>query len=46
MASEDNTTVTFSEIKPNVIFRGTPVTAGTSDDIVVVLNEGVDSQRT
>ncbi|MFT4600609.1 MAG: hypothetical protein ACI857_000785 [Arenicella sp.] len=40
MASEDNTTVTFSDFKPNVVFRGTPVTAGTSDDIVVVLNEG------
>jgi len=40
MASEDNTTVTFSDFKPNVIFRGTPVTAGTSDDIVVVLNAG------
>ena len=40
MASEDNTTVTFSDISPNVIFRNTPTTAGTSNDITVVLNEG------
>lgn len=40
MASEDNTTVTFTDIKPNVIFRGTPTTAGTSNDIVVNLNAG------
>lgn len=40
MASEDNTTVTFSDIKPNVVFRGTPTTAGTSNDIVVNLNAG------
>ena len=40
MASEDNTTVTFSDIKPNVVFRGTPTTAGTSNDIIVNLNAG------
>lgn len=40
MASEDNTTVTFSDISPGVIFRNTAVTAGTSNDIVVVLNAG------
>ncbi|MEO9532502.1 MAG: gliding motility-associated C-terminal domain-containing protein [Crocinitomicaceae bacterium] len=40
MASEDNTTVTFSDISNNVIFKNTTTTAGTSDDITVVLNEG------
>ncbi|UKN00777.1 gliding motility-associated C-terminal domain-containing protein [Paracrocinitomix mangrovi] len=40
MASEDNTTVTFSDISPGVIFRNTPQTAGTSDDITVTLNAG------
>ena len=40
MASENNTTVTFSDISANVIFKNTPTTAGTSDDIVVVLNAG------
>ena len=40
MATEDNTTVTFTDISPGVIFRNTPVTAGTSDDITVVLNTG------
>ncbi|MCH2234834.1 MAG: gliding motility-associated C-terminal domain-containing protein [Crocinitomicaceae bacterium] len=40
MAYEDGTTVTFSDISPGVIFRGTPTTAGTSDDITVVLNAG------
>lgn len=40
MATENSTTVTFSDISPNVIFRGTPTTAGTSNDITVVLNAG------
>lgn len=40
MATEDGTTVTFSDISPGVIFRGTPTTGGTSDDITVVLNAG------
>ena len=40
MATQNNTTVTFSDISPGVIFRGTPQTGGTSNDITVVLNEG------
>jgi len=40
MATEDNTTVLFSDISPNVIFRNTPVTAGTSNNISVVLMAG------
>ena len=40
MAVEDGTTVTFSDISPGVIFRGTATTGGTSDDIAVVLDAG------
>lgn len=39
MAMEDNTTVTFSEIKTGVIFNGTAVTGNTSDDIIVTLDQ-------
>jgi len=39
MAMEDSTTVTFSDIKPGVIFNGTPVTGNTSDDITITLNQ-------
>lgn len=39
MATEDNTTVTFSDIKSGVIFNGTPVTGNTSDEITVVLDQ-------
>jgi gliding motility-associated-like protein len=40
MATVNNTTVTFTDISPNVIFRNTPVTGTTSNDITVVLNAG------
>ncbi|MEZ4923420.1 MAG: gliding motility-associated C-terminal domain-containing protein [Crocinitomicaceae bacterium] len=40
MATQNNTTVTFSDISPNVVFRGTPTTAGTSNNISVTLNAG------
>lgn len=39
MAMEDNTTVTFSDIKTGVIFNGTPTTGNTSDDITVTLDQ-------
>lgn len=39
MAMEDNTTVTFSDIKTGVIFNGTPVTGNTSDDITITLDQ-------
>ena len=39
MATEDNTTVTFSGIKTGVIFHNTPTTGNTSDDISVTLNK-------
>ncbi len=40
MATEDNTTVNVTDISTGVIFKDAPQTAGTSDDIIVVLNEG------
>ncbi len=39
MAVEDNTVITFSDIKPGVIFHGTPTVGNTSEDIVVTLNK-------
>ncbi|MFK7784855.1 MAG: gliding motility-associated C-terminal domain-containing protein [Crocinitomicaceae bacterium] len=39
MAMEDNTTVTFSDFKPGVIFNGTPVTGNTTDDITITLDQ-------
>jgi subtilisin-like proprotein convertase family protein len=40
MATEDNTTVNITDISTGVIFKDAPQTAGTSDDIQIVLNEG------
>lgn len=39
MATEDNTTVTFSDFKQGVIFYNTPTTNNTTDDITVTLNK-------
>lgn len=39
MATEDSTTVTFSDIKQGVVFFNTPTTGNTSDDITVTLDK-------
>lgn len=40
MATEDNTTINIDGISAGVIFKNTPQTGGTSDNITVVLDEG------
>ena len=39
MATEDNTTITFSDFKDGVIFHGTPTNGNTSENISVTLNK-------
>ncbi|MEZ4936877.1 MAG: hypothetical protein R2799_04720 [Crocinitomicaceae bacterium] len=40
MAKEDNTSITFSDFKPGVVFWNTPFAANTSNPITISLNAG------